>query len=215
MPQTALSALDRAIVRFDTVLRRVVAPRTTKAQRASPAASLTPSELNTQAKWTSRRLMRVNHSGEVCAQALYDGQAWVAEDSMRKSTLRAAANEELDHLAWCATRLRELGARPSLLDPLWYAGSFATGVVAGALGDRVSMAFLAETERQVVTHLQNHLESLPEEDSASRAILAQMKVDEAKHAATAWRHGAFELPKFVQWLMRMQAKIMTTIAAEI
>jgi len=215
MTQTALSAIDQAIVCFDTVLRRVVAPRTTQAQRASPAASIPSCELNNQAKWTSRRLMRVNHSGEVCAQALYDGQAWVAEDSMRKSALRAAANEELDHLAWCAIRLRELGARPSLLDPLWYAGSFATGAVAGALGDRVSMAFLAETERQVVAHLQSHLESLPEEDNASRAILAQMKVDEAKHAATAWRHGAFELPKFVRWLMRMQATIMTTIAAEI
>ena len=214
MRHPSTSPSDRAITFFDTVLRRLVGPRPSSA-RASPAAGITPIELSPQARWVSGRLMRVNHTGEVCAQALYVGHAWVVADTARRRALRAAAVEEFDHLVWCAARLRELKTHRSYLDPLWSAGAFVSGAAAGILGDRWGMAFLAETERQVIAHLDTHLRDLPPEDLASRAILVQMKIDEAKHAATAWRHGAFEFPAAMKWIMRTQAKIMTTIAAEI
>ena len=224
LPQTKLNLqmhekpspnLDDAIIRFDTVLRKLAGRRSTIARRESPAVAVPSDPLSPEARWTSRRLMRVNHSGEVCAQALYEGQACAVSNDTRRAALRAAAAEEFDHLAWCARRLRELETHPSYLNPLWYAGAFVMGAAAGRIGDRFSMAFLAETERQVVAHLEGHLARLPPEDHASRAILTQMKIDETKHLATARRHGAFEFPGIVKWIMRAQAKIMITVAAEV
>ncbi len=160
----------------------------------------------------SGALMRVNHVGEICAQALYEGQAAVARNPEVRSHLLHAADEEADHLAWTRTRLDELGARPSLLNPLWYAGAFAIGVVAGQLGDQVSLGFVAETEDQVERHLEGHLERLPERDARSRAIVAQMKADEARHATEAMQLGASQLPLPVGMLMRAAAKLMTGAA---
>ncbi|MDT7837586.1 2-polyprenyl-3-methyl-6-methoxy-1,4-benzoquinone monooxygenase [Aquabacterium sp. OR-4] len=160
----------------------------------------------------SGALMRVNHVGEVCAQALYAAQALVARDPAVRAQMVAAGREETDHLAWTAQRLAELGDRPSLLNPLWYAGAFSIGLVAGAAGDRVSLGFLAETERQVEAHLASHLERLPAEDAASRAIVAQMRDDEARHAHEAESSGAVPLPSPLRWLMRAAARLMTTTA---
>jgi ubiquinone biosynthesis monooxygenase Coq7 len=156
--------------------------------------------------------MRVNHVGEVCAQALYTAQAMATRNEGLRAQLEKAAREETDHLAWTQARLDELGARPSLLNPLWYAGAFGLGLVAGRLGDRVSLGFIVETERQVEAHLQSHLERLPAADHASRAIVAQMKDDEAAHAASAQASGAAELPQPVKLAMRAAAKVMTTTA---
>lgn len=156
--------------------------------------------------------MRVNHVGEVCAQALYTAQALATRDPQLRRHFEHAADEETDHLAWTAERLKELGHRPSLLNPLWYAGAFALGLVAGRVGDRLSLGFVVETERQVEAHLQSHLERLPASDHASRAIVAQMKVDEAAHAASALQAGAAELPAAAKALMRAAAKVMTTTA---
>ncbi len=156
--------------------------------------------------------MRVNHVGEVCAQALYTAQALSTSDPVLKKQLEAAAQEETDHLAWTAERLQELGDRPSLLNPLWYAGAFTLGLVAGRLGDRRSLGFVVETERQVERHLQSHLERLPAGDHASRAIVAQMKVDEAAHAQQALTAGAVELPASAKTLMGAAARVMTTTA---
>ncbi|HVJ13567.1 MAG TPA: 2-polyprenyl-3-methyl-6-methoxy-1,4-benzoquinone monooxygenase, partial [Burkholderiales bacterium] len=157
-------------------------------------------------------LMRVNHVGEVCAQALYQGQALTARQPAAREALERAAREEEDHLAWSAERIRELGGRPSLLNPLWYAGSFAIGAVAGALGDKWNLAFLAETERQVEEHLSGHLESLPEEDRRTRAVVEAMRADEARHRASAVALGAAELPEPVRRAMRLASKVMTTVA---
>jgi ubiquinone biosynthesis monooxygenase Coq7 len=156
--------------------------------------------------------MRVNHVGEVCAQALYTAQAMSTRNEALRAQLEQASREETDHLAWTQARLDELGARPSLLNPLWYAGAFGIGLVAGRLGDRVSLGFVVETERQVETHLQGHLERLPAADHASRAIVAQMKDDEAAHAVQAQNAGAAELPAPVKAAMRAAAKVMTTTA---
>jgi ubiquinone biosynthesis monooxygenase Coq7 len=156
--------------------------------------------------------MRVNHVGEVCAQALYAAQALSTRDPLLRQKFLDAGREEGDHLAWTQERLDELGARPSLLNPLWYAGAFGMGLVAGRLGDRVSLGFVQETERQVESHLASHLERLPAGDHASRAIVAQMKADEARHAADAQAAGASELPAPVKNLMRAAAKLMTTVA---
>jgi 3-demethoxyubiquinol 3-hydroxylase len=157
-------------------------------------------------------LMRVNHVGEVCAQALYTAQALATRDPELRQHFRRAADEETDHLAWTAERLHELGDRPSLLNPLWYSGAFALGLLAGRMGDRLSLGFVVETERQVEAHLQSHLERLPRGDHASRAIVAQMKDDEAAHAALALQAGAAELPASAKALMRAAAKVMTTTA---
>ena len=157
--------------------------------------------------------MRVNHTGEVCAQALYLGQAAAARVPAQRDYLITAAVEEHDHLAWCAARLAELNAHTSYLNPGWFGGAYLIGLLSALLGDRWSMGFLGETERQVVAHLESHLTRLPPADAASRAIVAQMKIDEAKHAAAAVRHGAAELPAFIKWAMRLQGKVMTTIAA--
>jgi ubiquinone biosynthesis monooxygenase Coq7 len=157
-------------------------------------------------------LMRVNHVGEICAQALYQGQALVAREARSRAALEQAAREEEDHLAWSLGRIRELGGRPSLLNPLWYAGSLAIGAVAGALGDRWNLAFLAETEHQVEEHLAGHLDALPAQDQRTRAVVEGMRRDEAKHRATALRLGAAELPAPAKAAMRLAAKVMTTLA---
>jgi 3-demethoxyubiquinol 3-hydroxylase len=154
-------------------------------------------------------LMRVNHTGEVCAQALYQGQALTARSSRAQDALQRAAHEETEHLAWTAGRIEELGGRKSLLNPLWYAGSFALGAAAGLLGDRWNLGFLAETERQVVEHLDGHLQRLPVEDRRSRAIVEEMRLDESRHATTAHVHGAAELPLPARALMRVASSVMT------
>ncbi len=156
--------------------------------------------------------MRVNHSGEIAAQALYHGQAWVAREPATKDALLEAAREEGDHLVWCATRIGELGGRTSLLNPLWYGGSFAIGAIAGSLGDATSLGFVAETERQVVEHLESHLEQLPEGDERTRSIITQMRADEAHHGGAAIRAGGMPLPLPVRAVMKLTAKLMTTTA---
>ncbi|MFN7087998.1 MAG: 2-polyprenyl-3-methyl-6-methoxy-1,4-benzoquinone monooxygenase, partial [Burkholderiales bacterium] len=157
-------------------------------------------------------LMRVNHSGEICAQALYQGQALTARDSQARQALEQAAQEETEHLAWTERRIEELGGHKSLLNPLWYGGSFVLGAAAGLLGDRWNLGFLAETERQVVNHLEGHLQRLPAEDQKSRVILEQMKADEARHATSALQHGGAELPAPVRAAMRLSSKVMTKTA---
>lgn len=183
------------------------------AVQPSPAAGL-PSDgpADPAQRRQSAALMRVNHVGEICAQALYDGQAATARDPELAARFRKAAREEGDHLAWTRERLRELGARPSLLNPLWYTGALLLGAVAGRAGDRLSLGFMAETERQVERHLAGHLEWLAEDDLRSRAIVAVMKEDEARHAETAIELGGAELPPPVPQLMRAAAKVMTTTA---
>ena len=160
-------------------------------------------------------LMRVNHVGEVCAQALYTAQAAVTRDPVLREHFEEAAREETDHLAWTRHRLEELGAHPSLLNPLWYVGAFGLGLVAGRLGDKLSLGFVAETERQVEAHLDGHLDRLPPPDHSSRAIVTQMKLDEARHAAQAWSAGAAELPAPAKAMMRLAARVMTTVAHRI
>lgn len=160
----------------------------------------------------SAGLMRVNHSGEICAQALYSGQALFARSDQVRAALQTAAAEERDHLAWCRTRLQELGSRPSLLDPAWYAGSFALGMASGLLGDRWSMGFLAETEAQVEHHLEGHLDELPADDRRSRAIVVQMRDDEQRHGAMGRSLGATELPYPVKLAMKATSKVMTRTA---
>jgi ubiquinone biosynthesis monooxygenase Coq7 len=156
--------------------------------------------------------MRVNHCGEICAQALYQGQALTARNPAARAALEQAAAEETDHLAWTAQRIGELGGRVSLLNPLWYAGSFALGAAAGLLGDKWSLGFLAETERQVEGHLEGHLDRLPPQDAKSRAIIDQMKADEARHARAAVEHGAAELPEPVKSAMKLGSRVMTRTA---
>jgi ubiquinone biosynthesis monooxygenase Coq7 len=159
--------------------------------------------------------MRVNHVGEVCAQALYTAQALSTQNVALQLQFQKAARDETDHLVWTRRRLRELAARPSLLNPLWYAGAFGIGLIAGRAGDRVSLGFVVETERQVEQHLESHLERLPTEDTASRAVVQQMKEDEARHAAGAEAAGAIRLPLPVRWGMRLAARVMTTTAFRI
>jgi len=182
-------------------------------QRASPAKGVDEApEMSAAERELAASLMRVNHVGEICAQALYEGQALTARDAGLAERFRVAASEEADHLAWTRERLEELGSRPSLLNPLWYAGAFAIGAVAGRLGDRVSLSFMAETERQVEQHLDGHLERLPPQDARSRAIVKVMKEDEVAHAQTALRLGGAELPAPVKGVMRLAARVMTTSA---
>jgi ubiquinone biosynthesis monooxygenase Coq7 len=200
--------LDRLICVFDNGLRTLLAPPYS-ARPAPEAAVGADVELTAAEKQHAAGLMRVNHSGEICAQALYQGQALTARNSAARAALEQAAAEEGDHLAWTAQRVGELGGRTSLLNPVWYVGSFTLGALAGALGDRWSMGFLAETERQVETHLDGHLGRLPPHDLKSRAILDKMKIDEAHHAETAIRHGAGELPEVVKFAMRLGSRIMT------
>lgn len=202
--------LDRLITEFDRALRAVAGVH--RATRPSPAGDLSEAEIDDSEKRHAAALMRVNHVGEVCAQALYQGQALTARNESNRTALERAALEEEDHLAWSAERIRELGGRPSLLNPLWYAGSLAIGALAGALGDRWSLAFLAETERQVEAHLSGHLRSLPGRDARTRAVVEAMRADEARHRAAAIDLGAAELPAPARAAMRLASKVMTTVA---
>lgn len=208
--------LDSAIAVIDRALRSVFAPA--RAQRpapvpSAPATRAAPAEPLTEGeRRVSAALMRVNHAGEMAAQALYHGQAMVARTDSTRAMLLTAAREEADHLAWCEQRLRELHDRPSRLNPLWYAGSFAIGALAGLIGDRVSLGFIVETERQVERHLDDHLDRLPPGDGASRAILKQMRAEEMTHGASAARAGGVELPAPVRALMRRTARVMTGTA---
>jgi len=199
--------LDRLIIPLDRALRTLFAPASST--RPIPGAHLEEDALTDSQRELSASLLRINHTGEVCAQALYDGQLLAARDEPVRKLLSDAAREETEHLAWTERRLSELGGRKSLLDPLFYTGSFALGAAAGLLGDRWSLGFLAETERQVEQHLEVHLERLPEGDRKSRAILSQMQTDEAGHSVNARRHGGGELPAPVRGAMRVASRIMT------
>lgn len=202
--------VDTALIALDSALRTLFAqPR---ARRPCPTVAGETTQLSVQEKALSGALMRVNHVGEVCAQALYAAQALSTRDPVLRQHFIDASQEEGDHLAWTQERLTELGARPSLLNPLWYAGAFGLGLIAGRLGDPLSLGFVVETERQVESHLAEHLERLPTSDHASRAIVAQMKDDEARHAAEAQSSGAKAIPAPVAALMRMSSKVMTTTA---
>lgn len=205
-----LTAIDRALSAFqraiDTIAGAAVASRPSPGD-AQPVSALAP-----PARRHAAGLMRVNHTGEVCAQALYDGQAVLARDADTRAHLEAAANEETDHLAWCAQRLEELDDRPSLLNPVWYAGSFAIGALAALAGDRWSLGFVVETERQVEAHLGDHLQRLPETDARSRAILQAMQVDEGRHADNSLARGGAALPSPVPSLMRCASALMKAVA---
>ncbi|MDH5388075.1 MAG: 2-polyprenyl-3-methyl-6-methoxy-1,4-benzoquinone monooxygenase [Gammaproteobacteria bacterium] len=202
------SPIDHLMMNIDTALR-TVAGKPIVTQRAYPADKVDDCELNEEDRKHIASLMRVNHSGEVSAQALYQGQAITARNNEVREKLEQAALEENDHLAWTESRLHELGDRTSFLNPVWYAGSLAIGAFAGAIGDKWSLGFLAETEHQVVDHLNEHLKELPKQDQRSRAILEQMRVDEAKHATTALDHGGAQLPAPVKGLMSLMSKVMT------
>ena len=203
-------AIDRLIVEFDRALRAVAG--VAHAERRSPAEGLKESAITEDERAHAAALMRVNHVGEICAQALYQGQALTARDPGARAKLEQAAREEEDHLVWSAERIRELGGRPSLLNPAWYAGAFAMGALAGALGDRWNLAFLAETEHQVEEHLGSHLEALPAEDRRTRAVVEAMRADEARHRESALELGAAELPEPVKLAMRLASRVMTTVA---
>ena len=200
--------VDALLVTLDQAIRTVVGqPATTG--RANPAVAVPPAELPPEARRRAGRLMRVNHTGEVCAQALYQGQALTARLEAVRGRMEQASAEENDHLAWCKARLKELGSHPSVLNSLFYAGAFTIGALAGKAGDRWSLGFVAETEQQVVQHLSTHLERLPAEDRPSQAILEQMRDDEARHAADALAAGGARLPLPVRVLMRGMSKVMT------
>ncbi len=206
-----LTALDHLIINFDHGLRTLFGqPLSTI--RSHPAQKLEETELSETDKELSARLMRVNHAGEVSAQALYQGQALTARSKAVRETMKQSAFEENDHLVWCQNRISELNGHVSFLNPLWYTGSYTIGAVAGAAGDKWSLGFVAETERQVVKHLEGHLQRLPAQDIKSRAILEQMKEDEAHHATVAIKAGGVPLPKPVRWLMGGVAKVMTQTA---
>jgi ubiquinone biosynthesis monooxygenase Coq7 len=205
--------MDKIITEFDRALRTVFGPATSL--RPHPDAKVDEADLSAEQKQHATGLMRVNHCGEVCAQALYQGQALTARDATAREALRQAAQEEVEHLAWTERRIAELGGRTSLLNPLWYVGSLAIGVTAGLIGDRWNLGFLAETERQVGEHLNSHLGSLPQSDGKSRAIVEQMHTDEAAHAEKAIALGASELPKPVKLAMRAVSKVMTSASYRI
>ena len=208
-----LISLDSAICASDRTLRTISNVAT--ASRPNPAVGVAEPGLTEQEKTHSAGLMRVNHVGEVCAQALYAAQSAFAKTPLTREQFQKAGEEEVDHLAWTADRLQELGSRTSLLNPLWYAGSFALGAVAAKLGDPVSLGFVVETERQVEAHLDRHLEELPPNDLRSRAIVTQMRDDEVAHAEAAAQLGAEELPLPVKKVMEAMAKVMTTAAYRI
>jgi len=210
MNARALSPLDRLLGGIERALETVAGQPA--ASRPSPARHAPHAELDDAARRHAAGLMRVNHTGEVCAQALYDGQAALARDAANREHLLHAAAEETDHLAWCGQRLAELDSRPSVLNPLWYAGSYAIGALAALAGDAVSLGFVVETERQVEAHLDEHLESLPAQDERSRAVLVQMKVDEARHAQDAQARGGIDLPFPVPQLMRATSMAMKAVA---
>ena len=206
-----MSQVDQVLACADNALRTLSGAHT--ASRNCPVAAVEPdASLDAAQRRLSGALMRVNHVGEVCAQALYNAQSLITNDAALRRQFEAAAREESDHLAWTRRRLHELGDRPSALNPLWYAGAFGIGLLAGRLGQAVSLGFVAETERQVEQHLQSHLERLPQADHASKAIVMQMKSDEARHASDAQQAGAAELPAPVKLAMRLAGKLMTRTA---
>jgi len=211
-PPPPRSLADVLIREFDRALRTVAAANV--AARDNPAGSAPESVDDAAVRRHAAGLMRVNHAGEIAAQALYHGQALTARDPRTRASLLAAARDETDHLAWCEARVRELGSHTSLLAPVWYAGAFAIGAVTGLAGDRTSLGFVAETERQVIEHLESHLheKGLPDGDERSRRIVAQMQDDEARHGSDARNAGGRELPRFIQELMRRTARVMTRTA---
>lgn len=208
------SRMDRIIASFDEALR-ISSGGAPAAERENPAGDLPAADLDNAERLHVAGLMRINHTGEVCAQALYAGQAATARHDETREAMQLAADEEIDHLSWCEERLKELDSRPSILNPLWYAGSFAIGAAAGIAGDQWSLGFVKETENQVEAHLEDHLERLPERDHRSQAILDQMKTDEAKHAKMAEEAGANNLPKPIQSAMAFTAGVMKTLAYRI
>lgn len=214
MSTRQFSALDQLILHIDTAVR-TLAGKPQQTERSNPADSIVESELDADQRRHAAGLMRVNHAGEVAAQGLYEGQALTARLPAVREKMQRAALEENDHLAWCAQRVTELGERTSLLDPLWYGGALLIGAIAGQAGDRWSLGFVAETERQVVRHLDHHLEQLAAEDAKSRAILEQMKQDELQHATQAEAAGGAELPQTIKKIMGLTSKVMTTTAYRI
>ena len=202
-----MNPVDRLIIGLDRGLRTLFAPA--QARRPEPGADLPEAELAPEERADAAALMRVNHTGEVCAQALYQGQMLTARDPAVRELLAVAADEETDHLAWTHARIEALGGRDSRLDPLFYAGAFAMGALSGLAGDRWNLGFLAETERQVEGHLAGHLERLPAADAKSRTVLEQMRADESKHARTAVDHGGAELPEPVRLAMKLLSRVMT------
>ncbi|WP_108472002.1 2-polyprenyl-3-methyl-6-methoxy-1,4-benzoquinone monooxygenase [Rhodanobacter thiooxydans] len=205
-----LSPFDRLLAGCERALEAIAG--TPRAHRPSPAAGLAEAEFDEAERRHAAGLMRINHTGEVCAQALYFGQAALARNADNRQHLLHAAVEETDHLAWCAERLSQLGSRPSLLNPLWYAGSYAIGAAAALAGDPVSLGFVVETERQVEAHLAEHLEKLPVQDQRSRAVLTQMQSDEIRHAQAARQRGGIQLPFPLPQLMHASSMVMKTVA---
>lgn len=202
--------IDSLIIEFDKALRTIFAPAPTL--RRMPGEDVAEAEMSGMERRHAAALMRINHCGEICAQALYQGQALTSRDPAVKRALGLAAWEETEHLSWTERRIEELGGRKSLLNPLWYAGSLAMGIVAGKFGDKWNLGFLAETERQVEGHLESHKSLLPPQDRRSWEILEQMKIDEIKHADMAIHHGAAELPVPVKRAMKLSSRVMTTAA---
>jgi len=211
MDQRVLSPLDRLLSGINSALTTVAGPPT-RPTRENPAGDLPEAQLTDDEKSHAAGLMRVNHAGEVAAQGLYQGHAAASRNPSIEQQMRHAAEEELDHLGWCEQRLDELGSRPSILGPVWYAGAFVLGAASGALGDRWALGIVEETERQVSEHLTSHLDRLPESDTRSRAIVLQMRDEEEAHSENARAAGASELPDSVKNLMRLTAKIMTSTA---
>ena len=208
MEKREYSPADSVLISVDQALRTLFGrPQVT--ERRNPSLDLPEAELSEGQRDHIARLMRINHTGEVCAQALYQGQALTARDPVVRSSMERSAAEENDHLDWCEQRVEELGGRLSLLNPLWYAGSFAIGAAAGIAGDRWSLGFVSETERQVESHLDGHLNEVPDEDQRTRAILEQMKTDEIEHGRKARDHGGVPLPAPIRSVMKLTAKLMT------
>lgn len=209
-----MALIDRFIIEFDTALRSVVGGA--HARRPTPGSDKQSTTLlDAKEREHAAGLMRVNHVGEICAQALYQSQKLVARNPEIRQMLDHSGQEEMDHLAWCETRLQELGSHTSYLNPIWYAGSFAIGLAAGLAGDKWSLGFVAETEKQVEDHLESHLEKLPVEDDRSRAIVDQMRIDEIEHGQAAISAGGATLPEPIQKLMQVMSKVMTTTAYKI
>lgn len=206
--------IDRLLIEAEHALTSALIAQPA-ARTENPATDVPEADLDDAARTHAAGLMRINHVGEVCAQALYAAQGLATQDKNLKAHFQAASKEEADHLAWTKSRLDELGERPSLLNPIWYAGAFALGLVAGRLGDKISLGFVEETEAQVQHHLEGHLLRLPEGDHASRAIVAQMRDDEMRHGREARKLGAEDLPLAVKLLMRSASKVMTTVAYRI
>jgi ubiquinone biosynthesis monooxygenase Coq7 len=204
-----LNLLDYVISEIDTTLRTLVIPKSRTASRDNPGNEYPENQIDNKEKRHIAGLMRVNHTGEVCAQALYQGQAMTAQLANIKAQMAQAAAEEVDHLAWCEQRLQELDSKPGALNPFWYTSSLMLGILAGLAGDKWSLGFVAETERQVTAHLENHLQRIPEKDQRTIAIIKQMHEDESRHAAEAQNAGAAQLPWFIKTLMKSSAKFMT------